>query len=220
MNENSYKKHSINNLNDILNEMNSGTCSPERKSMLKSLQKVIKKLKKECIFTFPNISQTLKKCGMSYENIKDFLLEFTVDNELSDIITKRLIKKSNKWEKNILFTYICIDNSTNLVDGLEKFYINNSIKWKKNVDLRNEMQNNINEVEFQKRNHHEILNNNPNISNEMVNHSQAAIEIIQSTSNDVINNIENTSFSDFDENPNDDDDCNFVEDDFFTELFF
>lgn len=219
MKENSYKKHLFNNLNDMLNEMNSGTCNLERRSMFRSLQKIIKKLKEECIFTFPNISQTLKDCGMSSTNIKDFLLEFAAEHKLHDIST-RSITKSNKWEKNIIFAYICIDNSINLVEGLEKFYLNNNIKWKKKVNLRSKIQNDIIEIVFQKSNHNSFLNNNTNINYEMVNQNQAPIEMAQTTSNDAIYSTGNISLSEIDENPINTDDCYFDEDDFFTELFF
>lgn len=200
MKKSPYEKHLFKNYNDIINELKSGTCKQERKTMLKDLLMIIKKLKEDCIFTFPDISQTLKKCGMSSSNTKAFLQKFKVEYKHLGI-KKRLIDKSNNSERNIIIAYIiiCIDDSLKFVESLEKYYSNNTIKWKKNVDLGKMLQNDIIEIETQKRNH--------NISNEMVNQSLT-------TFNDILDGMENNSFSEFDEYSNND------EDDFLTQCYF
>lgn len=143
-----YDKHTFSTLSKFLNE---GTRNAERMTIRKSSRTVIKDISDTGITKFPIFCEKLMDCGMTCKQISELMIQ--IIGLLNLDVRTRLIKKSNKSEKNMIFTWICIQNSSQLIEYIEGFYENKKIKPKEkniNINIREEINKLIDEVNSQK----------------------------------------------------------------------
>lgn len=144
-----YHKHSFTKLGELNYQMALGPCNAERTIIINSLQKIIKSLNDHGVSSFPDFCQTLKSSGMSCKYIANFMVGFVERMNLKDIRT-RLIKKSNSSEKNLIFTWICIQYSNQLIDYFDEFVsANQLILTKERMNIKNEIKDKIDQIHQQ-----------------------------------------------------------------------
>lgn len=144
-----YNKHSFTKLGELNYQMALGPCNAERTIIINSLQKIIKSLNVHGISTFPDFCQTFKSSGMSCKYIADFMVGFVERMKIKEIRT-RLIKKSNSSEKNMIFTWICIHYSDQLINYFDEFVSTNQLLLsKEKMNIKNEIKYKIDQIHQQ-----------------------------------------------------------------------
>ena len=138
------KNHSFINVNEAKNQVQIPPINDERKYMNKIKKSYIEEIFKNGVTNIPNFCQSMKVYGMNRDQISEFLklllfyLNITINN--------RFISKSNSSEKNMLFTWIHIKYSINIVGFLCKFISEKKINPKNNIDLVNEINSKIDQI--------------------------------------------------------------------------
>lgn len=147
-----YAKHMFSTLTEYLSEIKSGTCNAERITIFKSFRTVIEDITDNGTTNFPIFCEKLQECGMTCKDISK-LMNLVINLLNLNEVHHRLINKSNKSEKNMIFTWICIQNSSQLIELIEEFYLKEGIKPKYNninIKIKEEMIKLVDEVNSQK----------------------------------------------------------------------